>query len=175
MGKKLHFIVLLVSLLGFVVVFAPAPSYAIDETAYNNSGLPIPRYVSLRSDKVFVRTGPAQRYPIKWVFQRAGLPVEIIQEFDTWRKIRDIDGEEGWIHQSLLSGKRHVVIKQSKDVIILRRDPLADARPVVALEPKVVANLKQCVDVWCELKIDGYEGWAERKMLWGIYEDEKFD
>jgi len=160
MGKKLHFLIVF----SFLMLVVPAKQgYALDESAYNNSGLPIPRFVSLRSDKVFVRTGPAQRYPIKWVFKREGLPIEIVQEFDTWRKIRDLDGEEGWIHQSLLSG------------IILLCEPEVDARPVVALEPKVVAQLIQCVEAWCELKISGYEGWAERKMLWGIYEDEKFD
>ena len=81
----------------------PRVSAAQDEL-YDNSGLPIPRFVTLRSDKVFVRTGPGVRYPIKWVFQKENLPVEVIQEFDTWRQIRDRDGEEGWIHQSLLSG-----------------------------------------------------------------------
>ncbi len=173
MGKKLHFLIVFSFLM---LVFAPAKSYALDESAYNNSGLPIPRFVSLRSDKVFVRTGPAQRYPIKWVFKREGLPVEIVQEFDTWRKIRDLDGEEGWIHQSLLSGKRNVVVySDKKETITLLRDPEEGARPVVSLEPKVVAQLIQCVDSWCELKISGYEGWAQRKMLWGIYEDEKFD
>ena len=173
MGKKLYFLIIF----GFLMLIAPAKhGYALDESAYNNSGLSIPRFVSLRSDKVFVRTGPAQRYPIKWVFKREGLPVEIIQEFDTWRKIRDLDGEEGWIHQSLLSGKRNIVIRPvDNDTVILQRDPEEGARAVVALEPKVIAQLIQCVASWCELKIAGYEGWTQRKMLWGIYEDEKFD
>ena len=83
------------------------------EDDFNNSGLTIPRFVSLRSNKVFVRTGPALRYPIKWIYTREGLPVEVVQEFDTWRKVRDKDGEEGWIHSSLLSGKRHAVIDLS--------------------------------------------------------------
>ena len=83
----------------------PAQSGLAVDTGKSSSGLPIPRFVSLSADKVFVRTGPALRYPIKWVYQRENMPVEIIQEFDTWRKIRDMDGDDGWVHQSLLSAR----------------------------------------------------------------------
>ena len=169
MGKKLFLTIFI------FLMCLPNAVHALDETAYNNSGLPIPRFVSLAKDKVYVRTGPAVRYPIKWVFQKGGLPIEVIQEFDTWRKIRDIEGEEGWIHQSLLSGKRNVIIKKEKKLVTLLRDPMAESRPVAALEPNVVAALTQCVGSWCEIRVQGYEGWVERKMLWGIYEDEKLD
>lgn len=139
-----------------------------------SSGLPIPRFVSLASDKVFVRTGPALRYPIKWVYQREHLPVEIIQEFDTWRKIRDMDGDDGWIHQSLLSGDRYAVVKGEANVT-LQRAPVKEARPLAQLEPTLVARVNECKWEWCQLTTEGYTGWAERKFLWGIYDSEDFD
>jgi SH3-like domain-containing protein len=139
-----------------------------------SSGLPIPRFVTLAAEKVFVRTGPALRYPIKWVYQRESLPVEIIQEFDTWRKIRDMDGDDGWVHQSLLSGDRTGIVKGEANLGI-RKDAATDARVIAWLEPNVVAALEACHGAWCEIKADGYEGYVERKFLWGIYDSEDFD
>lgn len=147
---------------------------ALDESAYNNSGLPLPRFVSLRSDKVFVRTGPALRYPIKWIFTKEGLPVEIIQEFDTWRKIRDLDAQEGWVHQSLLSGKRTALVTAEKGALLVRK-PVTNARPVVLLEPNVTVALSQCSGGWCVAESEGYKGWIEKKSLWGVYADEELD
>lgn len=139
-----------------------------------SSGLPVPRFVSLRSEKVFVRTGPALRYPIKWVYSRPDLPVEVVQEFDTWRKIRDIDGDEGWVHQSLLSAKRAALVKAEGEVNLNKGPDMAT--PVLArLEPKVVAHVAACVPGWCEVEAGGYKGWAERKYLWGVYEAEQFN
>ncbi|MBN8521281.1 MAG: hypothetical protein J0L77_05210 [Alphaproteobacteria bacterium] len=138
------------------------------------SGLPIPRFVSLRSDKVFVRTGPALRYPIKWVYNRADMPVEIIQEFDTWRKIKDIDGDEGWVHQSLLSPKRAVLVTAPND-INLNKEPDLTTPVLAKLEPHVLAMVKACDPVWCEVEAGGYQGWTERKYLWGVYPQERFN
>lgn len=134
----------------------------------------IPRFVSLRADKVFVRTGPALRYPIKWVFQKEGLPVEVVQEFDTWRKIRDHEGEEGWIHQSLLSGRRRVMIEGDARVS-LRRQANEEAQIVAFAEPRVVAELRACQDNWCSISKDGYRGWVPRNLLWGVYGHENFN
>ena len=140
----------------------------------SSSGLPIPRFVTLASDKVFVRTGPALRYPIKWVYQRSNLPVEIIQEFDTWRKIRDMDGDDGWIHQSLLSGNRSIVVKGEANLAV-RKTPSENGRIIAWLEPNVVGGLDACKGAWCEIEAQGYSGYAERKFLWGIYDSEDFD
>ena len=144
------------------------------EDAFRTTGLPIPRFVSLRSDRVFVRSGPALRYPIKWIFQHESLPVEVVQEFDTWRKVRDIDGDEGWIHQSLLAGKRTVIV-QSKEEVPLYRGLQGEARIVARLEPKVLAELLRCAPSRCEVSAGGYRGWLDRNFLWGIYAEEKFD
>ena len=147
---------------------------ALDESAYNNSGLSIPRFVSLKSDKVFVRTGPALRYPIKWVFIKEGLPVEIVQEFDTWRKIRDLDGEEGWVHQSLISGTRNALVIREKGGVLVRK-PTFGARVLAMLEPKVIVSLGQCSGAWCAVEAGDYKGWMTRKSLWGVYQDEELD
>lgn len=149
----------------------PALDQDPDKTS---SGLPIPRFVTLAAEKVFVRTGPALRYPIKWVYQRERLPVEIIQEFDTWRKIRDMDGDDGWVHSSLLSGDRSVIVK-GEQTLAVRKEAQTDARILAYLEPNVVAVVEACHGAWCEVKADGYEGFAERKFLWGIYDSEDFD
>ena len=152
---------------GEVSQAAPAP-------AYQTSGLPIPRFVSLRSEKVFVRSGPALRYPIKWVYQKDKLPVEVIQEFDTWRKIRDVEGDEGWVHQSLLTGQRTVLIK-SDDLVPLQKEPRSPGRLVAKLEPDVIAEVTACEGDVCSVSAGGFSGWAERKYLWGIYAEEELD
>jgi len=136
--------------------------------------LPIPRFVSLRGDQVYARTGPGTRYPIKWVYQRKNLPVEIVQEFDTWRKTRDIDGEEGWIHQSLLSGKRFGMLKEGQAMPILKNNT-DDARSVALVESGVILALNECDLEWCAVSASGFNGWISAKNLWGVYEGESFE
>lgn len=162
------------SILLVAAIWLGTPSLAQDKDLRNSSGLPIPRFVSLKSDKVFVRAGPGLRYPIKWVFKKEGLPVEIVQEFDTWRKIRDQDGEEGWVHQTLLSGKRTAMVTADKGGVLMRK-PVTGASPVAVLEPKVLVALAQCHGAWCSAEAEGFKGWIERKSLWGIYATEELD
>jgi len=147
---------------------------AEDNPYFNNSGYPIPRLVSLRSNKVYMRAGPGPRYPIKWIYTKAKMPIEIVQEFDTWRKVRDFRGVEGWMHQSLLSGKRSAVVKEPKGIILLRK-PEAEAKPVAMLEESVIVGLKECNPVWCKVEAGSFKGWVEKKSLWGVYEDENLD
>jgi SH3-like domain-containing protein len=133
----------------------------------------LPHFVSLRADKVNVRAGPGTRYPISWVFRRAGLPVEAIAEFDDWFKVRYADGDEGWVHRRLLSARRTAVIADK--VRVLRRTPAADAAPVVQAEAGVQAQLLTCQDDWCQLQISGKKGWLLREALWGAYPGEDFN
>lgn len=136
--------------------------------------LPLPRFVSVRSDRVYARTGPGTRYPIKWVYQRDNLPVEIVQEFDTWRKIRDKDGEEGWVHQSLLSGKRFGIVNTEQAVPLLKRTS-DDSPPVALIESGVIVMLDSCENHWCHISVSGFNGWLSYDSLWGIYEGEGFE
>jgi SH3-like domain-containing protein len=141
---------------------------------FRTTALSLPRFVSLRSDKVYARTGPALRYPIKWVYQREKMPVEVIQEYDSWRKARDVGGEEGWIHNSLLTGERTVIVR-AENMIPMREGFSRNARLVAHVEPEVIALIKKCTDGWCKIEAGGYSGWVERNFLWGIYEDEFLD
>jgi len=136
------------------------------------SGLKLPRFVSLRAVEVNMRTGPGTRYPIDWVYRRRNLPVEIIDEFDTWRRIRDAEGTVGWVHQSMLQGKRFVLVTEANG-ILLRRDPQEDARSVARLEAGVIGQLETCGELWCVVEADGFKGWLERTQVYGIYREEE--
>jgi SH3-like domain-containing protein len=155
--------------------FALAPAHAYDPK--EGSGLPVPRFVSIKSDNAFVRTGPSMDYPIKFVFKREGLPVQIIQEFDAWRKIKDPSGETGWVHKLLLSGKRTAMITSDSGAPLFRK---ADAStPIMRLEKNVIVTAKECDSVWCNVdipyKADITKGWIMQKNIWGIAETEKFN
>lgn len=141
------------------------------------SGLPIPRFVSLKAEKVNVRRGPSSDHPVAWVFQRKGLPVEIVAEFENWRRIRDSDGEEGWILQNMLSGKRTAEVAPWKDgrSIPLMNGPQNSAGVVAQVGSGVVAEVEGCDGTWCELKAGGYGGYVEQTQLWGVYPGEKVD
>jgi SH3-like domain-containing protein len=133
----------------------------------------LPRWVSLRSDEVNVRTGPGTRYPIEWVFVRESLPVEVIAEFDNWRQIRDMDGDTGWIHQNLLSRNRFAVIVGY--VAMMVRDPEIGGVPVAVIEPGVITQVLRCRGDWCRLHAGGHTGWLLRTQIWGVYRDEEVD
>lgn len=153
--------------LGLMLSFV-APVQAADEP----TALPVPRFVTLGTDEVNLRTGPGIRYPIRFIIKKDGLPVEIIREFDVWRQIRDIDGDEGWVHQSMLSGRRSVIIKGQVQSVLKERHP--SAKPVVKLEPGVIARLDTCKLDWCEIAVAGYDGWIKRSAIWGVYAQETF-
>lgn len=141
------------------------------------SGLPIPRFVSLKAEKVNVRRGPSSDHAVAWVFQRKGLPVEIVAEFENWRRVRDSDGSEGWILQNMLSGKRTAVIapwKQGQNLAL--HSGAGDATGLVAkVGTGVVAEVEGCDGNWCELTAGGYDGYVEQSQLWGVYPGEKVD
>jgi SH3-like domain-containing protein len=150
---------------------SPAAVPPISPAAVKGSGLPLPRFASLRSDKTHVRSGPGARYPIKWVYNRAGTPVEIVQEYENWRKIRDFDGDEGWVNQLLLSGRRTAEIK-APGLVEMRANYKPDSRITARLEPQVVVTIRKCEEDWCRVQAGGYDGWVQRNFLWGIYAHE---
>ena len=138
-----------------------------------NSSLPLPRFVSLRADEVNMRTGPGVQYPVEWVFKRNGLPVEIISEFDTWRKVRDWQGTQGWIHQSMLNGKRKFIVIGSERTV--RRSARSDSAARAILELGVIGRVTECEksSSWCKVEVDGITGWLRRVDVWGIYRGEE--
>jgi len=137
------------------------------------TGLNLPRYVSLKKTRVNVRLGPGESYAVKWVFVKQNLPVEVIAEHEHWRKIRDRDGEEGWVHFSLLDGRRYGIVEEAR--LTLWKNPGQGKNRIVAyVEPQVILRLKACSPAWCRVEIDGYRGWVERSQLWGLYTGEIF-
>lgn len=155
----------------FALLLLAVPAAAQTET--QPTGLPLPRFASLRADEVNVRTGPGPRYPVEWVFVRRNMPVEIIAEFDTWRRIRDWQGTEGWAHKSMLSGRRTVMM--IGEVRTLRREATEDSPAVARAEPGVVGTLETCDNGWCRIEINGFEGWLKTDEFWGVYPDERID
>lgn len=133
----------------------------------------LPRMASLRSDEVNVRFGPGVRHPVQWVFLRKGMPVEIVAEFETWRKIRDWEGQEGWIHRAMLSSKRTLVVTAPE--ITMRRNPDETSPAVARLAEGVVASIDECNADWCMVETHGYDGWIRRTGIWGLYPGEKIE
>lgn len=150
------------------------------------SGLPLPRFVTTRSEPINVRVGPGTKYEIAWTYLKAGVPVEIVQEFDTWRKIRDVDGEEGWVHQNLLAGTRagYVTPVMANQQIPLRADRSDTAATSAMLGPGLRVSIQECDGDWCRVSAsDGaqsgraatYTGFVRQEELWGVYPDEAFN
>jgi SH3-like domain-containing protein len=154
------------------------PARAIDETDSgeankSGSGLPIPRFASLRASDVNLRTGPGTRYPIDWVFTHQGMPVEITAEYEMWRRVRDAEGDEGWVHKNALTGKRAAIVTGS--LRELRRNPDVGAALAAHLEAGAVGQLLSCAKNWCKLKFDNVKGYLPKTEFWGAYESEVFD
>ena len=166
----------------FALVIGAIPAMADDgngglnpmTSAFRSTDYPLPRFVSLGSDEIYVRSGPGKRYPVQWVFKKEDLPVEIILEYDVWRKIKDFDGQVGWVHHSLLSGKRNALVKEEK-VSTLYRKPDTSSQIMAYLEPMVLLSVEECEGGFCKVNASGYKGWVEQKTLWGVYETENFD
>lgn len=130
------------------------------------SGQPLPRFVSLRASEVNLRTGPGMRYPIDWIYRRRGLPVEVIDEFEAWRRVRDHEGTVGWVHRSMLTTRRTVLVQGGRR--LLRRQPDPGAPGLAYLEAGVIGEFEECRSNWCRLETQGYEGWVPREDLYGV-------
>ena len=137
------------------------------------TNLPLPRYVSLKADEANVRRGPSRSHRIDWVFTRRDMPLQITAEYGNWRRVQDRDGLGGWMHYSLLSGVRTVLIEQ--DMLTIRTRPEAEAPVAAALEAGVIARLGKCDAEWCRVSAAGYKGWAPKIRLWGVAMDELRD
>ncbi len=141
--------------------------------AYASDKLPVPRFASIKSTEVNARTGPSHRYPIEWVFIKKGEPVEIFAEFEQWRRIRDKYGDGGWVHSSMLSGKRFVVVKGDEPQVLFNK-PNITSNIIARVAPEVRCELYKCQDKLCQVKCGQYKGWIDIIMLWGVYPEEKW-
>ncbi|GGF06413.1 hypothetical protein GCM10007285_37880 [Stappia taiwanensis] len=161
-----------------LVALAQGSAPALSQTStIGQSGFPVPRFVSLKSDRVNVRVGPSREHRIEWTFVRAGLPVEIVQEFDNWRRIRDWEGAEGWVFHSLLTGRRTGLVTpwEAGGTTPLRADARSDAAILAELSPNVLVDVDSCEGGWCSVSARGYSGWIDQTRLFGVYPDETFD
>ena len=158
-------------------VMAAAMSMALPSPAQEIgpvSKLPLPRYVSLKSDRVNLREGPSKDHRATWIFERAGLPVEVTAEFDTWRKIRDSEGSEGWVLHSLLSGRRTALVvpwKKGETFPLYARGSESSAE-VASLQAGVIGNVETCDGTWCRIYGEGFDGFIQQAKLWGVYPNE---
>jgi SH3-like domain-containing protein len=165
--------------LGVGVAFAilaasPQAARAQEMQKGSASGLALPRFVSLKSDRVNLHEGPSKDHRTLWVYERAGLPVEITGEFETWRKIRDSEGTEGWVLHSLLSGRRTALVAPwKKEPLILTASDRQT--PVAKLAPGVIGALKRCDGKFCRVQGPGFDGYMPQENLWGVYPDEKVE
>jgi SH3-like domain-containing protein len=138
------------------------------------SGLPVPRFVSLKTEKVNVRKGPSSDHAVAWVYQAKGLPVEITAEFETWRRVRDAEGAEGWILQNMLAGKRTALVAPSRKgtFINLMVGPSVESGPVAKLASGVLGDIKSCDGTWCRIIASGFDGYVDQNLIWGAYPGE---
>jgi SH3-like domain-containing protein len=168
---------------GVLIVIGWSFSAKAAGEAGNGSGLQIPRFVSLKSDKVNVRAGPTKDHEVTWVYTRTGLPVEITAEFENWRRIRDWEGAEGWVYHSLLSGRRTGLVsppaktadKAASEEIPIHANADVDSAIVARLQPGVLGAVKRCNGSWCRVTGAGYDGWVAQNRLWGVYPNEKVE
>jgi SH3-like domain-containing protein len=171
-GSHLRLAVLM-GLLATGVLIGPAAAGEVG----SKSGLPVPRFVSLKPDRVNVRSGPTRDHEVTWVYTRAGLPVEITAESDNWRRIRDWEGAEGWVYHSMLSGRRTALVKtkQADALVPLLAKPDAGAEVIARLQSGVLASVRACTGSWCRIAGSGFDGWVAQERLWGVYPDEKVE
>ena len=119
-----------------------------------------------------MRAGPGVRYPISWVYQRKGMPLMVMAEFENWRKVRDTDGTEGWMHRSLLSGRRTAVLRAG--ITELRRAPEATAPIIMRAEAGVIGKLLVCQKSWCQMDLNDTKAWLPRTVIFGVLPNEQF-
>lgn len=161
-----------------VLLLLVPPSSAVAQTTGSESGLPLPRFVSVADSKVNVRRGPGTEYPIAWVYVRRAIPLEVIAEYGDWRRIKDWEGQIGWIAVRLLSNVRTLRV-QGDDLVSLHSDARQDAPVIARLEPGVFGELIQCPQPgsyrseWCYVGVADLRGWLPRGVIWGVYLNEE--
>lgn len=172
----------LVLLFAFPSLLATAQTVRQDGTLKTgSSGLPIPRFVSLRSDEVNVRKGPGKDYQVAWIYRKIGLPVEITAESENWRRVRDSEGAQGWVFHRLLSGRRTVTVmpwlkddaeKKRSNIPLYQSAEVDQDRVSAYVEAGILGRVIRCNKEWCKISISNHNGWIQQDKLWGVYQNE---
>jgi SH3-like domain-containing protein len=134
------------------------------------TNLPLPRFVSLKGSEGNARRGPGLTHRIDWVFTRAGMPLKITAEYENWRRVEDQEGAGGWVHYSLLSGVRTVLV--TLDMAEFRHAPEDGATVIAQAELGVIGRVLECTTDWCRVALDGQRGWVRKTSVWGVKSDE---
>ena len=153
-----------------LVLIFPFFGYGQETKKGQVTNLPIPRYVSLKAKEANVRRGPSLSHKIDWIYKRQNMPLEIYAEYENWRRVRDFEGLGGWVHYTLLSGIRYVLVKD--ELLEMRLLPSIDAQVIAKVPQHNIATLDQCTKDWCRIIDDGYKGWVQKEAIWGVYKHE---
>ena len=155
------------------ILFSPLPLFSMEIQKGQVTNLPIPRFVSLKVKEANARRGPSLSHKIDWIYKRKNIPLEIYAEYENWRRVRDFEGFGGWIHYTLLSGIRYVLVKD--ELLEMRLLPLNNAQIIAKVPKHNIAILDQCEKDWCRIIDDGYKGWVSKNGIWGVYKKELKD
>tara|TARA_B100000902_G_scaffold194800_1_gene186117 strand:- start:800 stop:1360 length:561 start_codon:yes stop_codon:yes gene_type:complete len=154
-------------------LFAPVLLFSKEIKKGQVTNLQIPRYVSLKVNEANARRGPSLSHKIDWIYKKKNMPLEIYGEYENWRRVRDFEGFGGWVHYTLLSGVRFVLVKN--DLLEMRLLPSIDAQVIAKLPQHNIATLDKCTRDWCRITDDGYKGWVPKTGIWGVYKKELKD
>lgn len=143
-------------------VLSAVPLHAAEEETESRA---LPRFVSIRAKEVNIRTGPGERYPIDWVMRAKGWPLQVVAEYDNWRRVKDWEGHSGWVHRAMLSNQKAGVIQV--ETTTLRRAPSDEGTPIAFVKMGTHAEIKKCEKNWCEVEFNDEKGWVPAKTIWG--------
>ena len=152
------------------ILFVPIHLFSAESKKGQVTNLPIPRYVSLKVNEANARRGPSLSHKIDWIYKRKNMPLEIYGEYENWRRVRDFEGLGGWVHYTLLSGIRFVLVKN--ELLEMRLLPSIDAQVIARVPQHNIATLDKCNKSWCRISDDGYKGWVPKSGIWGVYDNE---
>ena len=155
------------------VLITPLSGFTQGSQKGQVTNLPMPRYVSLKVKEANARRGPSLSHKIDWIYKRQNMPLEIYAEYENWRRVRDFEGLGGWVHYTLLSGTRYVLVKN--ELLEMRLLPSIDAQVIAKVPQHNIATLDKCNKDWCRIIDDGYKGWVPKNGIWGVYENELKD
>ena len=157
-----------------ILIFILCFSFNLYGKTGSVTGLDIPRFVSLKSDDANIRVGPSVNYPIKLKYVFQNLPLEIIDEFDVWRKSRDHEGNIGWVHKSLIKGDRYILVNynSNKDVKLYN---IPNGKIIGIIKKNNILDLNLCILNWCKVTQNKFSGWLLKKNIWGVYDTEIYN
>lgn len=167
-----------------LVVCLLVSAQALARESGSVTGLPLPRFISLKFAETNLRKGPNPKYPITWTYKIKNYPMEVTAEFENWRRLRDADGSEGWVHETLINGSRNVLIltndymqpnpeyeRRTRELVLFRY-PDENSYPMLRVELGVMGKLKSCDQQWCKVKVENTTAWVRKINLWGVYPEE---